>query len=164
MLKLCYKLHQLSFSRLMEVYLEGNLEKADFSRGESLLRAEQDFYTYLDRVFFRTEGSVYAIWEEGGRYLSALRLEPYRDGLLLEGLETAPDSRRLGYGRCLVTAVQQQFSEKKIYSHIARDNRASRSLHEALGFRKIADHSLYIDGSVNDRCATYLWTKETAIG
>lgn len=164
MLKIAYKLHQLSFSGLMEVYLEGNLEKAGSERGEALLLAEQAFYDYLSQVFFPTPGALYAIWEEKGRYTAALRLEPYRDGLLLEGLETAPDLRRRGYARNLLEAVLRRFSDKPIYSHVAKSNRPSLLLHQSLGFRKIADQAAYIDGSVNNRCVTCLWKKDTAIG
>ena len=157
MLKIATKLNQLSFSGLMEVYLEGNLRNAGHSRGEALLRAEQDFYDYLSQVFFRTPGAVCAIWEEKGRYAAALRLEPYRDGLLLEALETAPDLRRRGFARALVKAVQEKYPDTVIYSHVAKDNTPSICFHQCLGFRKIADHAVYIDGSVNDRCATFLW-------
>ena len=107
MLILARSIRDLSFSRLMEVYIEGNLENAeefypDLTEGQKLMQAEQDFYQYLNKVFFRTSDAVYAIWEEQGTYVSALRLEPYRDGLLLEAFETAPPSRRQGYAEKLI--------------------------------------------------------------
>ena len=85
MLILAQSIRDLSFSKLMGVYIEGNLENAeefypDLPEGQKLMQAEQDFYQYLNEVFFRTSGAVYAIWEEQGAYVSALRLEPYRDG------------------------------------------------------------------------------------
>ena len=147
----------------MEVYRQSNLERSRNRQGGALLEAEQDFYDYLSRVFFRTPGAVYALWEGEGSYASALRLEPYKDGLILSALETAPHLRRRGYGKLLVDAVLSQFPREKIYSHIAKDNVASRNLHEALGFRKISDHALYLDGSSDHRCDTYLW-KNTANG
>ena len=157
MLKLAKKLHQLSFSRLMEVYLESNLQKAGFSRGEQLLCAEQEFYDYLSQIFFRTPGAVYAIWDVEGKYAAALRLEPYRDGLLLAALETAPDLRRKGHGKSLVEAVQQAFSGTRIYSHVAKDNAASLRLHEQLGFQVISQQSVYLDGSSDSRSVTLCW-------
>ena len=94
MLLIAKSLRGLSFPKLMEVYVEGNRENgADRYPGETpdrqLALAEEDFREYLSQVFFAAEGAAYFILEEAGRYVSALRLEPYEDGLLLEALETA---------------------------------------------------------------------------
>ena len=153
MLHIACALGELDFSRLMEIYREGNLEKAE--EGMTLLEAEQDFYGYLREVFFRTPGARYYVWTEGERYVSALRLEPYRDGWLLEALETAPEFRRKGYGRTLVEAVLELPEYSRIYSHIHRYNLPSLRLHEACGFQKILDYGVYIDGSVNRYTFTY---------
>ena len=152
MLYLAKSLSQLHFGKLMEVYIEGNLEKAE---EVGLLQAEQDFYQYLHDCFFPTSGAVYAIWLEDDAYRSALRLEPYKDGLLLAALETPPEYRRKGYARKLVQAVLAHFPNQKIYSHVSKRNAASIALHEKCGFRKISDSASYIDGSVNDRAVTF---------
>lgn len=162
MLILARSIRDLSFSRLMEVYIEGNLENAeefypDLTEGQKLMQAEQDFYQYLNKVFFRTSDAVYAIWEEQGTYVSALRLEPYRDGLLLEALETAPPSRRQGYAVELIRAVQEQFPNQRVYSHVSKKNAASLQVHEKCGFRRISEYAVYIDGSVNRRACTLCW-------
>lgn len=162
MLILARSIRDLSFSRLMEVYIEGNLENAeefypDLTEGQKLIQAEQDFYQYLNEVFFRTSDAVYAIWEEWGIYVSALRLEPYHDGFLLEALETAPTSRRQGYAEKLIRAVQEQFSNQRIYSHVSKKNAASLRVHEKCGFRRISEYAVYIDGSVNRRACTLCW-------
>lgn len=143
---------RLVFSKLMSVYAEGNLENArelwpELSENEQLLQAEQAFYHYLNGVFFKSPGAVYAIWLEGDTYVSALRLEPYQDGLLLEALETSPDHRKQGYACCLVEAVKERFPGK-IYSHIIKRNTPSLRTHEKCGFKKILDHAVYIDGTV----------------
>ena len=165
MLKICTKLNQLSFSGLMDVYEEGNLENArdlwpDLPEGQQLAMAEQEFYSYLWQVFFPVEGAVYALWEVSGKYVSALRLEPYEDGLLLEALETAPGERRKGYARDLILAVQEEYPGRKIYSHVGKRNVPSLAVHKGCGFCKILDHAVYIDGSVNDRCCTLLYWKK----
>lgn len=151
MLYLAKSLQQLQFGQLMEVYIEGNLEKAAET---SLLQAEQDFYQYLLDCFFATPDAVYAVWIEDGEYVSALRLEPYKDGLLLAALETAPRHRRKGYASKLVEAILAEFSGRKIYSHVGKSNEASLLVHERGGFRKIADSATYLDGSFNDRAFT----------
>lgn len=161
MLFLAKKLSDLSFSSLMEVYIEGNLEKASEEWGDlpqqfALQQAEQDFYLYLKDDFFQTNGACYAVWVQDGRYVSALRLEPYRDGWLLEALETHPDHRRNGYGKALVQAVIAQHPGEKIYSHIHKGNLPSIRLHKTCGFEKVLDHAAYIDGSVDRRACTML--------
>ena len=162
MLILAKKMHQLSFSALMAVYEEGNRENGaefwpELDASRQLLRAEQDFYQYLREVFFPTDGAVYCIWEERGSYVSALRLEPYRDGVLLEALETAPEQRRRGYAARLIRAVQEAYPDAKIYSHVHKRNTPSLEIHEKCGFARISETAVQIDGSVSDRCCTLCW-------
>lgn len=158
MLVLAKKLHQLNFRQLMEVYVEGNEENGEdmwpeLNREQRLLRAEQAFYQYLAEGFFPVPSAVYAIWEENGKYVSALRLEPYEDGLLLEALETAPQCRRRGYGEKLIRAVQDAFPQK-IYSHVSKKNAPSLAIHKKCGFRQVLDYAKYIDGSVARNAVT----------
>lgn len=158
MLILAKKLHQLNFQQLMDVYAEGNEENGEemwpgLNREQMLLRAEQAFYEYLAEVFFPVDGAVYAIWEENGVYISALRLEPYEDGLLLEALETAPAERRKGYAERLIQAVQDAFPQK-IYSHVSKKNAPSLAVHKKCGFRQVLDYAKYIDGSVARNAVT----------
>lgn len=151
MLIIVQSMRELAFGRLMEVYQEPS--------GPVSLRAEQEFYHYLNDCFFRTPGAVYCIWQEGQRYVSALRLEPYNDGRLLTALQTAPDCRGNGYAGSLVRAVlawQKAYGGGKIYSHIENRNAPSIKVHTACGFRKIADCARYLDGSVTKQAGTYL--------
>lgn len=142
-----------SFKNLMEVYVEGNLEKARdeyFNMPESvgLRLAEQDFYSYLKDCFFITENAVYALYELDGRYVSALRYEPYKDGFLISALETKPAERMKGFASRLLMEVLPQISGK-VYSHVSKNNVASLAVHEKCGFRIISDQARYLDGSVN---------------
>ncbi len=163
MLHLAYSLRELDFSALMTVYEEGNRENGDalypyLSRESRLLRAERDFYDYLKEVFFETSGSVYAFWEVQGRMVSALRLEPYRDGYLLEALETSPAYRGKGYATALMAAFLQfaRSNDKlPVYSHIRKGNVPSEKVHKKSGFRICKDLAVYIDGSVDSRCNTW---------
>ena len=152
MLFLAQHLREISFTQLMEIYEEGNLENGklmhpDLPKSQQLMYAEQAFYQFLSEGFFPVSGAVYALWVEEGRYCSALRLEPYEDGLLLEALETAPGYRRQGYAEKLMRAVQDAFPQK-IYSHVSKQNKASLAIHEKCGFRQTLDYARYIDGSV----------------
>ena len=162
MLQLATKLQELNVSQLMAVYEEGNRENGsilypELPEGQQILRAEQSFYEYLREGFFPVEGAVYALWVENGRYVSALRLEPYADGLLLEALETAPEQRRKGYAEKLIRAVLEQFPQK-IYSHVSKKNTASLMVHQKCGFCQILDYAKYIDGSVLRTAVTLCYT------
>lgn len=164
MLIFAHSLRDLQFGALMEVYADSNEEKAsdwpNLPRGFALILTEQDFRQYLQEVFFPTAGALCAVWEEQGRYVSALRLEPYRDGLLLEALETKPDQRGKGYAQTLIREIQHHLAQQepvKLYSHIAKRNSASRSVHEKCGFRVVSDHAVYINGSVDFQCDTWLY-------
>lgn len=164
MLIVAKNLRDFNFGKLMEVYIEGNLENAqdlwpEEPEGRQIALAEQEFYQYLQQVFFKTEGAYYLIWEEAGRYVSALRLEPYRDGLLLEALETAPGQRKKGYAAKLMSAAQEFVGDTKLYSHVHKRNIPSLKVHEFCGFQKILEHAVYADGSVNDRCCTLCYHK-----
>ena len=165
MLHIFEKLRDLSFSGLMEVYEEGNRENAeefwpDLDASQQMIRAEQEFYQYLREIFFPTDQARYYVWEEEGRYLSALRLEPYRDGMLLEALETHPQYRRKGYASRLIRAVQEVCPGMKIYSHVGKRNAPSLKTHESCGFRRISEQAVYADGSVNSRSCTLCWEGE----
>ena len=161
MLRIFTSLRDIRFGELMEVYADSNEEKASdwpgLPRGYALTLAEQDFRQYLQEVFFSTPDAVCAVWEENGKYVSALRLEPYKDGLLLEGLETHPAHRKKGYAAALIAAVQQHFGAVKLYSHVNKRNTASLKTHEKCGFRHWSDHAVYINGSVDHRCHTLLY-------
>lgn len=160
MLHIADKLGELNFRQLMDVYEEGNLENAAefYSRepqNQWLLLAEQAFHQYLRECFFLTEGARCCMWIVNGRYVSALRLEPYRDGLLLEALETLPTERRKGYAAALIKAVLAQHPGETIYSHVGKKNIASIKTHESCGFHRILEHAVYADGSVLQNCCTF---------
>ena len=160
MLRMFTSFRELDFSQLMEVYEESNRENGAEnwpreSEGMQILLAEQDFRQYLREVFFSTPGAVYGVWVETGRYVSAMRLEPYRDGMLVEALETAPDSRGKGYAQALIRDFVSHYPGK-IYSHIHKKNTPSIRVHLKCGFRKIADNAIYVDGSFTQKSATYL--------
>lgn len=164
MLVIAKSFKDLRFGELMQVYEQSNLEAAAEYRNLpamfALQLAEQDFRQYLQEVFFRTPGAFCCIWEKNGRYVSALRLEPYRDGLLLAALETVPAFQKRGYASILIRAVQQHLAVSggaKIYSHVNKQNTASLRTHEKCGFRVISDCAVYLNGSVDSHCSTFLY-------
>ena len=162
MLKIIRSMKELDFAPLMQIYEEGNRENGaerypQLPENQQILCAEQDFYAFL-REFFRESEAFYAIWLENGVHTAALRMEPYRDGLLLEALETMPDLRRRGYARALINetmAFLRSCGGCKIYSHVHKKNKASLAVHEACGFQRTLEYAVYINGNVNQYCCVY---------
>ena len=151
MLLVAKQLADLDFPELMDVYIEGNLEKAEEYGDGGLLRAEREFYEYLRSDFFRQTGAFYAVWQSAGKMVSALRLEPHKDGWLLEALETAPDHRGRGFAKALMASTLEYLDDGPVYSHVSKRNEASLRTHFACGFEKYLDYVVYLDGSVTNR-------------
>ena len=159
MLEVFDSLKNLNFQMLMDVYAQSNRENAEIyfpqrSEPQGVAMVEQQFYTFLQEVFFKTRDSRYCVWLADGKYVSALRLEPYRDGLLLEALETAPEQRHKGYGRRLMQAALGQIQGKPVYSHVKKPIAASLALHMGCGFDKIQVCAVYIYGSVSQNAVS----------
>lgn len=162
MLKWIDNVEQLSFFDLMRIYSETNLKDCamlypELSTTEALFCVESSFYHFVNDVFFKTNGAKYAVWTQDESWVSALRIEPYFDGMLLSGLETHPDHRKRGYAKRLIGCVISQLkSGTKVYTHIQRNNIASVAAHTACGFSKISDRGHMLDGSVDLNMDTYL--------
>ena len=151
---------ELDFDALMQVYLEGNRENGEDLYPEEtperqMELALRDFENYLRHDFFSNKDARYWIWSEDGVYLSALRLEPYEDGLLLEALETHPEYRCRGYAKKLICAVMKQLpAGTRVYSNISKRNTPSLVTHRACGFNKLLDYSVDTDGEQYDHQVT----------
>ena len=147
MLRVVQTMKELPFGQLMQVYSD-----------EYDVQQEQAFYAYLRECFFRTPGAAYYLWYQGSECVSALRLEPWKDGMLVTGLHTAPDHRKRGMAKQLLMAVQERCPER-LYSHIHKANTSSVMVHESCGFRKISGIASYLDGSCDHKSATYMFEK-----
>ncbi len=167
MLRIVDSLNQLPFSALMEIYIEGNAENGqekypELPPAQQLAEAEQDFYAYL-KIFFRQTDSRYFLWEEAGRYVSALRVEPYESGYLIAALETEPSRRNCGYAKTLLQEVLfwiEKHNPAPVYSHISKANKPSLVVHKAVGFAEFLPHSRYADGSVSHNALTLRYEKK----
>jgi RimJ/RimL family protein N-acetyltransferase len=165
MLVVARSMRELPFEQLMSLYAESNQHRAmrqypheTLARGMALV--EQDFSDYLRNDFFVAAGAMYCLWMEEGEYVSALRLEPWKDGLLVTALETVPAHRGKGYACALLTAVQSMLAQQgdgRLYSHVHRKNEPSILVHEKCGFRRISDVAVFLDGSVDSRSGTYMY-------
>ena len=77
----------------------------------------------------------------------------------MTALETAPGQRRKGYAFRLLGAVLGTL-DGPVYSHVVKSNLPSLALHERLGFRRIQESALYLDGSLDHRACTLRWVRE----
>lgn len=163
MLTIIISFRELKTAQLLQVYQEslilaGKMQYPHLSDNLQILEAEQDFYSFL-KDFFSQKDAFLAVWDAGQQYVSALRIAPYRDGVLLTGLETAPDSRKRGYAIKLMSETMRFLSclgVHKVYSHIRKDNTASISVHQKAGFQRINDGAAFLDGSADIYSGTYL--------
>lgn len=163
MFKIIHSMGEVCYSDLTRIYQQSLTKDAlstylHYSPERGFMEAEQDFYLYI-KGFLTDKQCFLALWYPEGRPESVLRCEPYRDGFLIEGLETAPESRGNGYAKALLKSVVAYLKHQscgKIYSHIHKKNTASIWVHELCGFQKSSDFAVYIDGSVDSLCSTYL--------
>ena len=123
------------------------------STTKQLLEGSIEFF--LD--FFSQEGAFCAGWVTESGMCSVLRIQRYGDGVLLTGVETAPEQRSRGYAYALICAVLahlRQHGFGKVYSHVDRKNIPSLKLHEKCGFYKLRDTARLLDGSVTTKMDT----------
>lgn len=163
MLTVITSFRKLKTTQLLQVYQEsiilaGKQQYPHLSDNFQILEAEQDFYSFL-RDFFGQKDAFLAVWDVEKKYVSALRIAPYRDGVLLTGLETAPDSRKMGYAvnlMCETMGYLSGLGVHKVYSHIRKDNVASIGVHQKAGFHRINESAIFLDGSADVYSGTYL--------
>ena len=154
MLRICRDFKQFNTEKLLNVYHEMLLNTSQ-QEDISVFQAESEFISYVAEVFYSQENAVYAIWEHRDVYVSALRLEPYLDGVLLSALETAPEYRHMGFAATLIKCVLKEFQHSKVYTHIHRNNVISQELHRKCGFVEILDHGVLLDGTISRNYLTY---------
>lgn len=157
MLKIVRKMGDFPFRQMMELYAGSNAATArehfpQESEFQGIYRAEMEFYQYLRHDFFTMGDSFYALWMEADTPVSAVRFEKWKDGYLLEALETHPDFRGLGYGTRVLAGALEGLSGP-VYAHVKKDNPASLRVHAKCGFTRCADTAL-VDGSYDGRFVT----------
>ena len=162
MLKLFYAMKELDFSRLSQVYREslqrdGEENRPGLSAYQQICYAEDALYDCFMALF--ENGGICAAWVQNESYVAVLRLEPYRDGYLIAGLETASGERGKGIATILVNEVCRVLTDrgvKILYSHIRNSNLPSIRTHEKCGFSACLEHAVFLDGSVDTRSKTYI--------
>lgn len=128
----------------------------------ALARYEREHRAYMEGPFFREEGGVLFVEAEEGRYLSAVKLYPWKEPgrWHVEALETRPEERGKGYGaRVLSGAVRtmEKAGAVEILSDVAKTNEASIRTHLRCGFRREAERWTEADGAVTDKRCTMVY-------
>jgi len=133
-----------------------DLKQLDLDGIYRIYGAKPELYDYYLELF-REKDAFCAVWFTDGSCRASLRIQRYEDGVLLSGLETAPDDRRKGYGYALVTAVLDRLKQRgvhRVYSHIDRRNLPSQRLHKKCGFYKLRDSARLLDDTVTTKMDT----------
>ncbi|MBR4435881.1 MAG: GNAT family N-acetyltransferase [Clostridia bacterium] len=162
MLKRITQFKDIDQRKLMDIYLKGNLEEAEYQypeiedKQEAARLIEESFLEWLEGEFFKRPEDTYWILEENGVWISALRTSRIEDGLYyLEALETHGDYRKRGYASTLVNAVIDALKEGgafRLCDCVHKANEASLNTHKKCGFEIVADNGYcYLYGSTNER-------------
>ena len=149
MLKIANTIRQLDYTQLLQVYSEQ-------LQGCGVYGSESEFYEDLTSFLFDPDRFC-CLWVCDGRYAACVRVEPYRNGILMTCLETAPERRRKGIAQALLSSVFELLRQQGcrfVYVHINKKNRPSLALHNKLGFRVIADSARLADGTVSQKFFT----------
>lgn len=153
----------LPFSEICRVYqqsIECSVGESSVTLSERFWQEEHGLYQELQDFFSRRNGTL-ALWRTEHGIQSALRLEKWNDGYLLQSLETHPESRRKGFALHLVKSVLADCPRGTIlYSHVKKDNIASMQLHLHCGFQVHSDMARLLDGTVSNRYVTMKFLKE----
>lgn len=162
MLQIATAFSELNLFALDRIYRDYLKESAgenypDAEEEYGIILAQEDFHSYLRDWFFKEKVAFYALWASDSVCVSALRMEAYRDGLLIEALETDPEMRCRSHATALLRSAVAYADEKyhlNIYAHISKRNAASLAVHRKCGFEKVLDYAVYIDGSVSQNAIT----------
>ena len=161
MLKIITNYSELDERQVMDIYSESNLDNTSYfypdecDKKKALQLVERDFLKYIRDEFLSKEGNSYCVYDQDGRWVSALRL--YRLGeafCYIEALETRPDCRRKGYGAALLKETADYFARQgnvRICDCVSKKNIASLRTHEKCGFQIVSEQGYdYLQGEAND--------------
>lgn len=141
MLRIVDRIGSLDMSKLEAVYEQTIIQK----------RIDPDVFISGLYDFFQTRDAMVCILEDELNYLSALRLEPYRNGCLISWLETQKTLRGNGYATTLVDEVIRWCADRQmlpVYAHVHKSNLASVRVFENAGFLITGKPAVFLDGSV----------------
>ena len=150
-----FKMYKTLYRQRIEDLRLHNYRQLDYAEG--VLASEENFWHDLD-TFLKLDDALVCVWSVDGKYISALRVERYKDGCLLTNLETDPDYRNNGYASLLITALKDYLTSngcKCLYTHIAKRNRLSLMVHQKLGFQSICDFATLVDDTVSSNYHTF---------
>ena len=155
------EIDKLDFLKICDVYKD-DLERKRKIRHRLIAKSEgatlvkQEYLRYLEDVFFGQYNGKLFVYQDYDRYLSAVCIEPFKDGLLLDSLVTVPEARRRGYAKKLIDYALDYCKTRPVYAHIHYNNKASRLLHEKIGFSLLCEYAHMLDGSIRNDHFTYI--------
>lgn len=151
---------ELDCVKLMPIYEESNIQNAEYfypqlkNKTEAQKKAETDYCNYIKNDFLNGQNSFY-VWEDNGVWISALRLYRVEDNFyFIEALETMPGFRNKGYAEQLLNSVIRELKANgkfKIYDCVGKNNRASLSVHQKCGFKRVSEYAYdYLQNEIDE--------------
>lgn len=141
-------LSDLNWEQFFAVYRESSLENAaewypELSEQEALEKYETGYRDYL-LGDFQSEHGILLVISKDGIYRSALRLLPQEENeYLLEALETHPNYREMGFGKCILHETMLYLHRNhpgcSVCSYVSIKNKISIQTHRAAGFSAAKD-------------------------
>lgn len=152
--------------KLMDLYVEGNIENADdfypdmANKSAALALVEEGFLNFLKTDFFVRPNSTYYILEEDGVWVSALRLSLVEkhecSRYYMEALETRPCSRRKGYASKLLNEVIASLKHEGSFilcDCVSKHNEPSLKTHLKCGFQIASTECFdYLQNQADHHC------------
>ena len=103
--------------------------------------------------FMLQEGTVFLVAEEEGAVVGQCGFVSAADEADITNVAVAPDRRRRGIGRMLVTQLLQEAGRRgirRIFLEVRRSNEAAAGLYTALGFETVGVRKNYYEAPVED--------------
>lgn len=153
---------------LLRIYAESNAKiyrkryakqyASDFEAWNALMR---DYTEFIWEFAAQDDRFIFALKEDNGwaAGLRVIRMEA--DDWYLEALETAPMFRRKGCAKQLLSQTigyLRDLNARSIISIVEKENKASRSLHEACGFTLTDRTAKDLEGNVIENCVSYQYS------
>lgn len=160
MLKIVTQIDEDTIHRLYSVYAESMLDlKMHFSSNAEMYASYASFL----KDFIQKPKQLIIVETFDDEWVSALRAIATTDGhWFLEAVETKPEERKRGYGKKLLEntiAYLKSIGMTTLTCTVAKNNFASRALHEKIGFIPTAEPSVNCSEELEEGAILYRLAK-----
>lgn len=155
------QLDETIIRQLISVYSESMSELKPHFGDDAEMRGA---YAAFLRDFVKDPKQRILAEADGEEWVSALRaIESAEGHWFLEAVETKPEQRQKGFGRallCHTVDYLKRMGMRELTCTIAKNNAASRALHEKCGFVPTEEPPVNCWGEWEEGTILYRWRKE----